>query len=53
MIGSKKWQHGMAMFFKPFTKATTRYFDLADTAAALKWVSEDTGRTPINGDKEQ
>jgi hypothetical protein len=53
MTGNKKWQHGMAMFFKPFTKATTRYFDLADTAEARRWLGEDTGRTPVSGDKEQ
>jgi len=30
MVGDKKWQHGMATFCKPFTKATIRYFDHAD-----------------------
>jgi hypothetical protein len=29
MIGDRKWQHGMAIFFAPFTEATTRYFDAA------------------------
>ena len=29
MVGENKWQHGMAMFCKPFTKATIRYFDHA------------------------
>jgi SpoIIAA-like len=38
MIGDKKWQHGMAMFFKPFTKATTRYFDRGDITEARKWL---------------
>ena len=36
----KKWQHGMATFFKPFTKATTQYFDHADDAEARKWLAE-------------
>ena len=40
MVGEKKWQHGIAMFFKPFTKATTRYFDHADIAEARKWLDE-------------
>jgi hypothetical protein len=40
MIGEKRWQHRMGMFFKPFTKATTRYFDHADAAAAREWLSE-------------
>lgn len=53
MVGNKKWQHGMATFFKPFTRARSRYFDRADTAEARKWLGEDTGRTPGTGDKEQ
>ena len=40
MVGDKKWQHGMAMFFKPFTKATIRYFDQANAAEARKWLRE-------------
>jgi hypothetical protein len=40
MVGDKKWEHGMAMFCKPFTKVTIRYFDHADAAEARKWLSE-------------
>ena len=40
MVGDKKWQHGMATFFKPFTKATVRYFDHAETTEARKWLGE-------------
>jgi hypothetical protein len=40
MVGEKRWQHGMAMFCKPFTKATVRYFDHADAAEARKWLGE-------------
>ena len=40
MVGEKKWQESMVMFFKPFTKATVRYFDHADAANARKWLSE-------------
>jgi hypothetical protein len=40
MVGDKKWQHDMEVFFKPFTKATIRYFDHADAADARKWLAE-------------
>jgi hypothetical protein len=40
IIGDKKWQHCMAMFCKPFTKATIRYFDHADATEARKWLGE-------------
>ena len=40
MVGDKKWQHGMAIFGKPFTKATIRYFDHTDIAGARKWLDE-------------
>jgi hypothetical protein len=40
MVGEKKWQQGMAAFCKPFTKATVRYFDHVDAAAARKWLDE-------------
>jgi hypothetical protein len=40
MVGDKKWQQGMAMFCKPFTKATVRYFHHADAAEARKWLDE-------------
>lgn len=38
MIGDKKWQHGMATFCKPFTKATIRYFDHPDADQAQAWL---------------
>jgi hypothetical protein len=40
MVGDKKWQHGMAAFCQPFTKATVRYFDRAESAAARTWLDE-------------
>jgi hypothetical protein len=40
MVGDKKWQHGMAVLFKPFTKAAIRYFDHVDAAEAQKWLGE-------------
>jgi hypothetical protein len=40
MVGEKEWQHGMATFCKPFTKATVRYFYDGDAAEARKWLDE-------------
>ena len=40
MVGEKKWQQGMAAFFKPFTKAKIRYFDHSDIASAREWLEE-------------
>ena len=40
MVGDKQWQHDMAIFFKPFTKAESRYFDHTDIAGAQKWLEE-------------
>ncbi|TKB28429.1 STAS/SEC14 domain-containing protein [Desulfopila sp. IMCC35006] len=40
MVGEERWQHGMAIFCKPFTKAIVRYFDHADTAGARVWLAE-------------
>lgn len=39
IVGEKKWQRGMATFCKPFTKATVKYFDRPDAAAASKWLN--------------
>lgn len=38
MIGEKAWQHGMAVFCKPFTKAEVRYFDTSAAAEAESWI---------------
>lgn len=38
MVGEKAWQHGMAVFCKPFTKASIKYFDLSEAAAAKAWL---------------
>ncbi len=40
MVGETRWQHGMAIFCKPFTKATVRYFDHTDLAQARAWLAE-------------
>jgi hypothetical protein len=40
MVGEENWQQGMALFCKPFTKATVRYFDHIDAPEARKWLGE-------------
>ena len=40
MVGEMKWQHGMALFCKPFTRASIRYFDRAKAAEARAWLDE-------------
>jgi hypothetical protein len=39
MVGETKWQQGMALFSKPFTKAAVRYFDHTAAAEARTWLS--------------
>jgi hypothetical protein len=38
LVGEKAWESGMAVFCKPFTTATIRYFDESDTAQAEAWI---------------
>ena len=38
VIGEKKWQKGMAIFCRPFTKAQVRYFDHDHEADAHAWL---------------
>ena len=40
VVGEKKWQEVMAMFCKPFTQATVRYFDHPHAAEARMWLGE-------------
>jgi len=40
MVGDKEWERVMATFWKPFNKATIRYFDHGDAAAARQWLDE-------------
>jgi hypothetical protein len=39
-VGDQRWQKWLTEFCVPFTKATIRYFDSADTAAARKWLGD-------------
>lgn len=38
MVGETKWQHAMAVFCKPFTAATVRYFDRTAIDQARAWL---------------
>jgi hypothetical protein len=40
MVGETKWQHSMATFCKPFTKATIQYFDHAQLTEARAWLDK-------------
>lgn len=38
MVGDKKWESGMAVFCKPFTTASIKYFDVSKMDEATNWV---------------
>lgn len=42
LVGDTRWEKGMAVFCKPFTTATVRYFDAADVQEAGVWIEEET-----------
>jgi stage II sporulation SpoAA-like protein len=39
-VGERKWEAGMAVFCKPFTTATIRYFDASQIHDADTWIHE-------------
>jgi len=39
MVGETGWQHGMAVFCKPFTGANIRYFDRESIDEARAWIA--------------
>ena len=41
MVGERKWEKGMAVFCKPFTKAKIRYFDRSEIDKARQWIEGD------------
>ncbi len=47
VVGEKRWQKGMAVFCRPFTKAEVRYFDHAQADEARRWVQEQLVQTPM------
>jgi hypothetical protein len=40
IVGETRWQHGMAVFCKPFTTAKIKYFDVSELDAARAWLKE-------------
>jgi hypothetical protein len=45
LVGERKWEAGMAVFCKPFTRASIRYFDEAQADEALRWLKEGLPQT--------
>ena len=45
LVGDKKWEKGMSIFCKPFTKARIKYFDLAEIHKAYEWIRAGLGVT--------
>ncbi|MBN2473425.1 MAG: STAS/SEC14 domain-containing protein [Pirellulales bacterium] len=41
IVGETQWQHGMAVFCKPFTMAKIRYFDHTQIDDARTWLEAD------------
>ncbi len=40
LVGDKSWEKWMSAVCKPFTLAKIKYFDVAEMAAAQKWIAE-------------
>ncbi len=40
IVGETKWEHGMAVFCKPFTTAEIKYFDQSRIEDARAWIAE-------------
>jgi hypothetical protein len=45
LVGNKKWEKGMSIFCKPFTKARIQYFDLTELYKAYEWINAESGVT--------
>ncbi len=41
VVGEKAWEHGMAIFCRPFTTAKIRYFDRSRADEADAWIQAD------------
>ncbi|MBI1246938.1 STAS/SEC14 domain-containing protein [bacterium] len=41
IVGESKWEAGMAVFCKPFTSASVKYFDHTKLEEAKKWLVEE------------
>lgn len=42
-VGDRRWEKGLAMLCKPFTRAEVRYFDINQMDAAKNWIREMPG----------
>ncbi len=40
IVGEKAWEHGMAVFCRPFTTAKLQYFDSSKAEDAMNWIEE-------------
>ena len=40
VAGDTRWEKGLTVFIKPFTKAEVRYFDLKDIENARRWLRQ-------------
>jgi len=40
IVGETRWQKGMSVFCRPFTKAQVRYYGREDEAHAMEWLHE-------------
>jgi hypothetical protein len=40
LVGDRKWEAGMAVFCKPFTRAAIRYFEEPHADEAFNWITE-------------
>lgn len=40
LVGDKAWEKGMAVFCRPFTTASIRYFDVSEEEKAREWIQE-------------
>ena len=38
IVGERRWQHSMAVFCKPFTRAKVEYFQMEDLEEARGWL---------------
>lgn len=41
IVGENRWQHCLAAFCKPFTKAQVRYFDSKEGTKARAWLAKE------------
>lgn len=46
MVGETKWQHGMATFCIPFTRAKIQYFDHSQLTQARAWLASNPVVSP-------